>query len=309
MTEQYHPTVSVIIPTLNAGKDLGELLQKLHTQNYPLSEIIVVDSASDDNTVEICRNDQAVTLIQIERADFDHGKTRDMALRKSKGDVVVFMTQDAVPADDDLIGNLIAPLADPTVAISTARQLPKPDATEMERLVRTFNYPAQSHIRSKADIERMGIKTFYSSDVCAAYNREIYFNLGGFDYPLKTNEDMFIAAKAIHAGYKIAYIADACVFHSHNLSLRAQYRRNYIQSFEMEKHKKLLGNISKEKEGGRLVKFVSGKLLRKGRVISFARFGFDCCARMFGNKAGKAEYNRNNRSTKILTNANNNLTD
>lgn len=76
MPEQYHPTVSVIIPTLNAGKDLAELLRKLHSQKYPISEIIVVDSASDDNTVEICRKDGSVTLNQIERADFDHGKNQ-----------------------------------------------------------------------------------------------------------------------------------------------------------------------------------------------------------------------------------------
>ena len=157
----------------------------------------------------------------------------------------------------------------------------------MERLVRSFNYPAESHVRSKEDIPVRGIKTFFCSDVCAAYRREIYLELGGFDYPISTNEDMFYAARAIRAGYLIAYAADALVFHSHNLTLKEQYRRNYIQGYEIEKHRELLGGVAQESEGWKLVKYVSGELLRSGHAGAFVRFGFDCCARFLGSRAGK----------------------
>ena len=215
-----------------------------------------------------------------------------MALREAAGETVVFLTQDAVPADEHFLENLVRPLSEEKVAVVTGRQLPKADASPMEKLVRAFNYPAESHIRSEADVGRMGIKAFFCSDVCAAYNRRVYLELGGFDYPLKTNEDMFYAAKAIRAGYRVAYAADALVFHSHNFTLREQYRRNRIQGYEIERHRGVLGDVSQESEGMKLVKAVSLGLLRRGRVFSFARFGLDCCARLLGSRKGKKEFLR-----------------
>ena len=284
--------ISVIIPTLNAEAQLPELLEMLAAQSRAADEIIVVDSASDDRTVEICKSNDMVDLIRIERSEFDHGRTRDMALRKSKGDIVVFLTQDALPANAEFLDRLIAPLQEEKVAVSTGRQLPRADASKMEKLIRAFNYPEESHIRSKEDIPRMGIKAFFCSDACAAYDRESYLELGGFIYPGRTNEDMFFAATAIQKGYRVAYAADAVVYHSHDLTPGEQYRRNYIQGYEMEKHKVLLGNVEKEQEGKRLVRAVSGELLRRGYIVAFARFGLDCCARLMGSRAGKRAYRR-----------------
>lgn len=279
--------VSVIIPTLNAENELPELLERLHKQSREIDEIIVVDSESDDNTYEICKSDVLVRFFTIERKNFDHGKTRDMALREANGNVIVFLTQDAIPADDHLIEKLIAPLSNENVAVSTGRQLAKDSATYMERLVRSFNYPPESSLRTKSDIFRLGIKAFFCSDSCAAYNKEIYLKLGGFDYPIKTNEDMFFAAKAIKNGYAVSYTADAKVFHSHNFTLKQQYKRNYIQGYEIERHKDLLCDVSQTGEGIRLVKYVSKELLKKGRFLSFFRFCFDCAARLFGSRAGR----------------------
>lgn len=287
MIDHDTPTISIIIPTLNAGGEINGLLEKLSEQTIPVSEIIIVDSASSDDTLSICKNYPAVQVININRSDFDHGKTRDMAFRQSKGDIVVFMTQDAIPVDKYFLEKLLAPLADERVAVSTGRQLPKATATKMEKLVRSFNYPEESHIRSKEDLPQMGIKTFFCSDVCAAYKRSIYLSLGGFDYPLKTNEDMFFAAKAINAGYRIAYAADAQVFHSHNFTFREQYKRNFIQGYEIERHRAELGKVKQESEGIKLVKYVSLELLKHGQIISFVRFGFDCVARLMGSRAGK----------------------
>lgn len=282
--------LSLIIPTLNAESLICSLIDSIKAQAVVPDEIIVVDSESDDKTVELLKNYPEVRVISIKRKDFDHGKTRDMALRKSTGDYVIFMTQDAVPANKYLTERLLAPFFnDDQIALSTGRQLPKPDATRMEQLVRTFNYPAQSRVRSRDDIPEMGIKTFFSSDVCAAYRRDIYEKLGGFDYPIKTNEDMFYAAKVINAGYKIAYCADAEVLHSHNLTLKEQYQRNFIQGYEIARHRDILGDASQESEGMKLVKYVSKELLKKGRVFSFVHFGFDCCARLLGSKKGRKQ--------------------
>lgn len=280
--------ISVIIPTLNAEELIKPLLDNLHSQSVNVDEIIVVDSESTDKTVEICKSYPKVKVIPILRKDFDHGKTRDMALKQSKGDIVIFMTHDAAPANKDFIKNLVNYLnSDDKLAVVSGRQLARADATEYERIIREFNYPAKSNIRSKKDIPKYGIKTFYCTDVCAAYRRSAYFDVGGFDYPLKTNEDMFFAARAIYKGYKAGYAADAMVFHSHNFTLKQQYKRNYIIGYEIENHKDLLGNISANSEGFKMIKYVSFRLLKKGKFISFVRFGFDCCARLLGNRKGK----------------------
>lgn len=279
--------ISVIIPTLNAETFIRPLIESLTLQTLQPDEIIVVDSESTDSTVKICQDYSNVRILSVLRKDFDHGKTRDMALRKSKGDIVVFMTQDAYPADKYFLENLIDFLnSDKQLAVVSGRQLAREDATITERLVREFNYPPKSNIRSKKDIPQYGIKTYYCTDVCAAYRREIYLKLGGFDYPLKTNEDMFFAAKAVNSGYKVGYAANAMVVHSHSFTLKQQYDRNYIQGYEIERHKKFLGNASANSEGLKMVKTVSLQLLKQGKIASFVHFGLDCFARMMGNKMG-----------------------
>lgn len=281
--------ISVIIPTLNAEREIQCLISLLNSQSIVADEIIVIDSESDDKTVEICRNNN-VRVLQVRRKDFDHGRTRDYALKESVGDIVVFLTQDAVPVNEFLLENLITPLKDERVVVSTGRQIPKKDATLAEKLIRTFNYPSKSCIKKKSDLQILGIKTFFCSDVCAAYNKDMYLKLGGFEYPIKTNEDMFFAAKVINCGYRVAYEADALVYHSHNFSFLEQFRRNYIQGYELERHKDLLCCVSQKSEGMRLVKFVSLELIKYGHILSFLRFGFDCIARFLGSMMGKRKY-------------------
>lgn len=280
-------SVSIIIPTLNAEKDIEKLINALNRQTVKLTEIVVVDSESDDSTVEICKKYDNVRVIQIARSEFDHGKTRDMAFRTCSTDYVLFITQDAVPKNELYIEKLLAPFSDNNIAISSGRQIARQDACPMEKLVREFNYPTESYVRSKEDISKYGIKTFFFSDVCSAYRRDLYLELGGFEYPLKTNEDMFFAAKVINSGYMVAYAADAEVIHSHNFTLKQQYNRNLVLSMELENHRDLLNNVSANAEGLRLVKYVSANLLKHGKIISFVHFGFDCCARALGNFVGK----------------------
>ena len=215
-----------------------------------------------------------------------------MALREATGDIVCFMTQDAVPANDKFVENLIAPiLSDGEIAISSGRQLPKADARRFEQLVRAFNYTDVSYVRSKADVSKLGIKTYFATDVCAAYRRSQYLELGGFG---KTNmsEDMLMAAKAINASYKVAYAADAEVYHSHNLTLKEQYRRNYAIGVFLETNKDVVKCESEVGEGSKLVKSVSKSLISEGNIPELFAFGFDCAARLLGNRAGRRSARR-----------------
>ncbi len=285
-------TISAIILTVNAEKNIELLLNALKNQTVKPHEIIVADSESTDKTVSIARELGAMVLT-IKRSEFNHGGTRDYAFKKSKGDYVLFLTHDAVPANGVLIEKLIEKMeSSPKIAVVYGRQLPREDATYMERLVRNYNYPVEEYVYDSTDISKHGIKTFFMSDVCALYRRDVYEKIGGFENGIKTNEDMFYAANAIHNGYSVGYAANAEVIHSHNFSLTEQYQRNYIQGYEIERHKMLLSApsgeyVSQNSEGIKLVKIVSKKMLSKGRVLSWMHFGFDCCARYLGSYMGK----------------------
>lgn len=289
------PTVSVIIPTLNAGTMIDEQLTALERQYRKPDEIIVVDSSSQDATQSIVRNHPGVQLIVIDRKDFNHGGTRDMALRRSKGDFVLFLTQDAMPSGPDYVSHILAPFNDERVALVYGRQLPRPDANPAERLIRTYSYQAESFTITRADIARLGIKAFRASDVCAAYRRTAYLEVGGFENPVLTNEDMFIAARLLHADWKVVYEANAQVIHSHNFTFQDQYRRNYIQGREIERHRDILGNTPLTGEGMAMMSYTMKGLLREGNFTGAARFFVDCVFRYTGNRKGILDAKREKR--------------
>lgn len=279
--------VSVIIPTLNAEHEIEDLLAALERQSLRPMEILVVDSASDDDTVPLVKTHEGIRLLQIERCDFNHGATRDMALRATTGDFVCFLTQDALPASDAYLERLVTPMVgDPSIALVSGRQLPKADARRFEQLVRSFNYPDSPSVRSKSDLNKRGIKTFFASDSCSAYRRTAYLDCGGFEY-VNTNEDMLMAARFVASGLKVAYEPGAEVYHSHNLTPSQQFARNRAVGMFLESHSDDLMHASEIGEGGRLVKAVSSQLLREGNLTEFIAFGVDCCARLLGNRAGR----------------------
>lgn len=287
--------VSLIIPTLNAEGEIGALVESLLGQSRVPDEIVVVDSSSDDRTADIASSYREVAVEVIDRRDFDHGLTRDRALRRSSGDVVCFMTQDAVPANGAFVEKLIAPiLEDPSIAISSGRQLPKADARRYEQLVRAFNYTGESNVRSKDDVPRLGIKAYFATDVCAAYRRSTYLELGGFGRT-DMSEDMLMAAKAVNAGWRVAYAADAEVYHSHNLTPRQQYERNFAIGRFLERNADLLSCASEVGEGGRLARDVAATLVKEGNIFELLAFAADCAARLAGNRAGRRNARKANR--------------
>lgn len=281
------PNFSLVIPTLNAESDIEGLLGAIFDQTQTPSEVLVVDSSSDDRTQEIVRSQRDVTLSVINRRDFDHGGTRHDAFMSTSGEFVCFLTQDAIPAGRRYFESLLASFDDEQVAMVSGRQLPKRDARPFERLVREFNYPSDSFVRDESDVERLGIKAFFASDVCSAYRRTSYMACGGFERPLATNEDMLMAAAFLRNGLKVAYAADAQVYHSHNLTLRQQYERNRQVGAFLESHPDVFGGLNEVGEGVGLVRYVSVHLLSERRYKELAAFGLDCVARLVGNRSGR----------------------
>ena len=303
-TREASPKVTVVIPTLNAERYMTELLAAIHRQTLQPYEIIVVDSASNDRTAEICRDDGNVKLIRIKREEFNHGGTRDMALRYSNGDFVVFFSQDALPFDPESLMRLTERLGQDGIAVCTGRQIARNDAGVIEKLVRAYNYPETGNVRSKKDLPKLGIKTYFCSNSFSAYDRKIYLELGGFENNVLSNEDMLYAAKAINNGYKAAYCADAKVYHSHDYSLLEMFARHFRQGYEIERHWKQLGNISLESEGMQMFRAVGRRLLSQGRVLSFMRFGTQCTVKLLGNRIGRfkaGNCNLKDNAAKLMT--------
>lgn len=262
-------SVDVIIPTFRPGKKFSRLLKMLELQTYPIRRIIVM------NTEKAYWNDKGFEGIDrlevhhITKAEFDHGATRNKGAKYSRGDIMVFMTDDAAPADEYLIERLAGafdkrgPLGE-SVIMAYARQLPDKDCALAERYTRAFNYPEEGCIKTKADLPRLGIKTFFASNACCAYDREKFWFQGGFINRTIFNEDMIFAGRAIlQDDYAIAYVAEARVIHSHNLGCAAQFHRNFDLAVSQADHPDVFGRIRSEGEGLRLVKQTARYLVKQ----------------------------------------------
>ncbi|MDA8083398.1 MAG: glycosyltransferase family 2 protein [Nitrospiraceae bacterium] len=225
MSSPVSSTVSVIIPTLNAGEGLDPLLESLGTQTLPC-ETIIADSSSTDNTTRIAARHGA-TICAIPRNTFDHGGTRTLAGKGASGDILIYMTQDALPADRMSLENLVKPFADPSVGAAFGRQLPRPDAAPFGAHLRLFNYPAASSVRRLADKRSLGIRTSFLSNSFAAYRRSALTQIGWFRERLIMGEDTCAGASLLVAGYAIAYAADATVYHSHDYTPLQEMRRYF----------------------------------------------------------------------------------
>ena len=216
---------SIIIPTYNAEKRIYRLCEALRSQTVS-SEIIVVDSSSSDRTVEIAESFGAKVFI-VSAEDFDHGGTRTLAGKAAKSDILVYMTQDAIPFDNHSIENITRPFEDQGIAASFGRQLPYPDATEFGAHLRLFNYPDVSCIKSLEDRNTHGIRTAFLSNSFAAYRKTALEGIGWFRRKLIMGEDTCAGAKMLLAGHKIMYVADAMVYHSHDYTVLQEFKRYF----------------------------------------------------------------------------------
>lgn len=245
--------ISIIIPTLNAGKTISGVILSLQAQSFPPREILIIDSSSDDNTVNIA-SQLGCKVKVIGRKDFNHGDTRNLGVELISGEAIVFLTQDVLPVDETFLQNLVLPLQEGKVAASFGRQIAFRNAIPPERFARSFNYPEVSVIKNKGCLPEMGIKTFFFSNSCSAVKRKAFEEVGCFPSGVIMNEDMFLAAKLILQGYEIAYAADARVWHSHNYGWAEQFRRYFDIGVFHNMNRWLLEYAKAEKEGFRFIK-------------------------------------------------------
>jgi rhamnosyltransferase len=219
----------------------------------------VVDSSSSDGT-DFAILPRGWQCLPIVLSDFNHGGTRNLALQNLRcdTDVVVYMTQDALLADPQALSRLVSVFSDPAVACAYGRQLPHANATPVAAHARFFNYPSHSRLVSLADKARLGIKACFLSNSFAAYRVADLQALGGFPSNVILGEDMSVAARLLMAGKSVAYVADACAYHSHNYSVMQEFRRYFDTGVFHARSPWLLAEFGSA--GGEGLRFVRSEL-------------------------------------------------
>ena len=219
--------VGVVIPTRNAKSDWKGLSEGLKKQKIESSQILVIDSSSEDGTAELAA-DAGYKVHSIDRKNFNHGGTRQLGVSLLPwAKIVIFLTQDAVLADDAAFCRLVSAFADDRVGAAYGRQLPRPGAGAIERHARYFNYPAESQVRDISSRDRLGIKAAFLSNSFSAFRVEALCGVGGFPTDVIMAEDALATGKLLGAGWKVAYVAEACVYHSHAFGMVEEFQRYF----------------------------------------------------------------------------------
>lgn len=284
--------IDLVIPVYKPDDEFLQLLAKINNQSYPVGKIILMNTEEQYWKEFVIKHKEIENFDKLEvhhltRREFDHGNTRNQGISYSDAEYILLMTQDAVPENEFLVESLLKGFDNSKVAVAYGRQLPREDCREAEKFTRSFNYPAESKVKSKADIETIGIKAFFCSNVCAMYKREFFDLLGGFTKKTIFNEDMIFAGNAIKADYMIAYVAEARVVHSHNYGNMEQFHRNFDLGVSQKEHPEVFAGIKSESEGIKLVKKTAAHLWKSKRKLQIIPMVIQSGFKFAGYRLGK----------------------
>ncbi len=279
-------SVSVVIPVHHPDDRLNIIIDRLLKQSYAPCKILLVhtlDFTGEDMVMysleEKYKEHEIVQFIDIAANEFDHGGTRHFAMEKCDTEYVLFMTQDAIPKDKQLIANLIKTMnQDEDIAVAFAKQEPYKYCSTIESYTRAFNYPDESYVNSIMDLKEKGLKTYFASDVCAMYRRALYDEIGGFPTKTILNEDNIYAAKAIKQEKLIAYDAKAIVHHSHNYTAKQQFKRYFDIGVSHRQFNYIFDKVRVEGEGFKLFKETAIYLIkrREGYLLPYLIYYSAC---------------------------------
>ena len=227
-------SVSVVVPVLNAENWIVSLLDAVFRQSHPVLEVVLVDSGSTDQTLQLASQYEKVRVVPIH--NFSHGRSRNLGVTEAKGDVVALLTQDAEPAGTEWLSELVAPLEDEHVAATFARQIPREDAAPMEQFFLQTRFPPEASEKEWEDkTEAPSFQDeIFLSNVSSAMRREMLLEFP-FDEELIMSEDQQFARDVITAGYSVVYQPGAVVIHSHTYTLMDIVRRYFDATYSLIK--------------------------------------------------------------------------
>lgn len=207
------------MPTRNAGPSYARTLDAIRDQATNESvELIALDSGSIDGTLDALRI-HGVRIIEIPADDFDWGRARNRLFEESKGEIVICLSQDAIPASNNWLDRLIAPLEDPEVAASCGSSIPDPN-----RSFDQFQWEKNGYYYFTREIKKFNAKYGKGLSFANCAVRRAAWEQAGIG-PQATGEDFQFQTRLHEAGLRIAFPDDAPVLHHHNYKLRALWRR------------------------------------------------------------------------------------
>jgi 2-polyprenyl-3-methyl-5-hydroxy-6-metoxy-1,4-benzoquinol methylase/glycosyltransferase involved in cell wall biosynthesis len=233
--------ISVIIPVKNGGEQLRGLLQKIRAQRKVQNvEIIIIDSESTDNSVEIAM-EYGAKIIKISQKEFNHGATRNLGAKEAKGDYLVFTVQDAMPNNDYWLYNMICPFLEyPELAAISSRQFVKPEADLFsiwmnESLIKSFGLEGDTIYSLSDATKEIRLEFFDSStkrrltffdNVSSCIKRSVF---GEIQFtPLINAEDIDYGVRLIERKKTLGYLTSTGVYHWHERGADYVFKRHYI---------------------------------------------------------------------------------
>jgi rhamnosyltransferase len=279
-------SISVVIPTQNAAGYLPGLVAALRNQSMPPAEIIIIDSSHDGKTIEAA-SALGCSTTSIRPSDFSHGGSRNLGARLASGEAIVFLTQDVEPANQFFLEQLVAPLGAKKSTGVFARQVAHSWASHRETFLRNYHYPAVSRCRDSAAAQSEGVRAFHFSNAASAVLKDEFLELGGFETNIIQNEDMAFCAKALGAGKRISYVAEAVVFHTHNYGLMRHFRRFFdLGAFYSVYSDRLGCKLTTGNDGIEFLKGLMNFLWAKGRRTEIPIALAECLSKWLGHRIG-----------------------
>ena len=219
--------IQIIIPVYKPDNKLLELLRQIKRQTIKDIPLLIIDSGSNNEYKNEIKNMNCLVK-KIDFRTFNHGGTRQMGADMFPDkDVYIYLTQDAILADEYAINNIIKAFNNDNVGCAYGRQLPHKGASIFATHARLFNYKNKSYIYSIKDKEKYGMKTAFNSNSFAAYRRNALKDVGGFPINTILSEDMYVTAKMLLKNWSVAYCAEAKVYHSHNYTIWQEFKRYF----------------------------------------------------------------------------------
>ena len=281
--------VDVIIPVCHPDKKLLRLLDSLAGQTVIPEKVVLlnVETGWKEDSCEELENQiykyfgkhrlfghrlpLKLEIVPVKEKNFDEGGTRNLGAKHTSAPFLLFMKQDAIPADSKLIEELLWSL-ESGADVSWARHVTGPSASVLKTYISMYDYPSRSHIRTQEDVTDHGVRAFRISNACALYRRDAFEAQGGFADRIIAGEGNLFGAELLKSGGKIAYCADAKVYYSENSNWMAQLRRKFDEGVAHAQNSKVFRAGSAEKDGLKYGEAVLSYLINQKYFVEIADF-------------------------------------
>ncbi|AZI25182.1 glycosyltransferase family 2 protein [Pedobacter sp. G11] len=293
--------IAILIPTLNAGKRWKDLLKSIDKQEISIKKKIIIDSGSVDNTT-LLAEENGFEVLKINKSDFDHGYARQLLAEAAADcDILIYLTQDCILKGEFSIANLVKSFDDPSVGLAYGRQLPHTGAKVLETHARLFNYSSKSRLKQLSDKSELGIKTASCSNSFAAYRRIALEAVGGFQKHTIFAEDVIVGGQMLLKEWKIAYVAESEVYHSHDYTVKEEFKRYFDIGVFHSTNKWLLDEFGSA--GGEGFRYLKSELkyVLKHNLLVFPKMCMTIGAKFMGYKLGMMHHSLNHNLIKAFS--------